>query len=78
MTATWRLKEAARCNIAKTRVVPGRVAAAGRCPGRSGGFFLHLGLGSRAAAHPARADPGRALLIAAALIILAIGLITHG
>lgn len=46
---------------------------------QSGGFFLHLGLGQQD-----RSSPGTvltrigALPIAAALIILAIGLITHG
>ena len=46
---------------------------------QSGGFFLHLGLGQQG-----RSSPGTvltragALLIAAALIILAIGLIRHG
>jgi hypothetical protein len=46
---------------------------------QSGGFFLHMGLGQQG-----RSSPGTvltrigALLIAAALIILAIGLITHG
>jgi hypothetical protein len=46
---------------------------------QSGGFFVHLGLGQQG-----RSTPGTvltrcgALLIAAALIILAIGLITHG
>ena len=46
---------------------------------QSGGFFVHLGLGQQG-----RSSPGTvltragALLIAAALIILAIGLITHG
>src|SRR5262249_28052192 len=46
---------------------------------QSGGFFVHLGLGRQG-----RSSPGTvltragALLIAAALIILAIGLITHG
>src|SRR5262249_8381150 len=46
---------------------------------QSGGFFVHLGLGQQG-----RRSPGTvltragALLIAAALIILAIGLITHG
>ena len=46
---------------------------------QSGGFFVHLGL-----AQEGRSSPGTvltragALLIAAALIILAIGLITHG
>jgi hypothetical protein len=46
---------------------------------QSGGFFVHLGLGK-----PGRSSPGTvltragALLIAAALIILAVGLIRHG
>ena len=46
---------------------------------QSGGFFVHLGLGQQG-----RISPGTVLtragapLIAAALIILAIGLITHG
>lgn len=46
---------------------------------QSGGFFLHMGLGQ-----PGSGSPGTALsrigalLIAAALIILAIGLIAHG
>jgi len=46
---------------------------------QSGGFFVHLGLGQQG-----RSSPGTvltragALLIAAALIILAIGLIRHG
>src|SRR6516162_4812827 len=46
---------------------------------QSGGFFVHLGLRQQG-----RSSPGTvltragALLIAAALIILAIGLITHG
>src|SRR5262250_726435 len=46
---------------------------------QSGGFFVHLGLGQQG-----RSSPGTvltragALLIAAALIILAIGLISHG
>jgi heme/copper-type cytochrome/quinol oxidase subunit 4 len=46
---------------------------------QSGGFFLHMGLGQQG-----RSSPGTvltrigALLIAAALIILTIGLITHG
>ena len=46
---------------------------------QSGGFFVHMGLGQQG-----RGSPGTvltragALLIAAALIILAIGLITHG
>jgi hypothetical protein len=46
---------------------------------QSGGFFVHLGLGQQG-----RSSPGTiltragALLIAAALIIVAIGLITHG
>jgi hypothetical protein len=46
---------------------------------QSGGFFVHLGLGQQG-----RSSPGTvltragALLIAAALIILAVGLITHG
>ena len=46
---------------------------------QSGGFFVHLGMGQQG-----RSSPGTmltrsgALLIAAALIIVAIGLITHG
>src|SRR5436190_7331585 len=46
---------------------------------QSGGFFVHLGLGQQG-----RSSPGTvltragALLIAAALLILAVGLITHG
>jgi hypothetical protein len=46
---------------------------------QSGGFFVHMAL-----AQEGRSSPGTvltragALLIAAALIILAIGLITHG
>ena len=46
---------------------------------QSGGFFVHLGMGQQG-----RSSPGTvltragALLIAAALIIVAVGLITHG
>ena len=46
---------------------------------QSGGFFVHLGLGQQGRSSPGTAlTRGGALLIAAALIILAIGLITHG
>lgn len=46
---------------------------------QSGGFFVHLGLGQegRSSAGPLLTRVG-ALLIAAALVILAIGLIRHG
>ena len=45
---------------------------------QSGGFFVHLGLGQQGRSSPGTAvTRGGALLIAAALIILAIGLITH-
>ena len=46
---------------------------------RSGGFFVHMGLG-----RPGRSSPGTALtrtgalLLAAAPVILASGLVTHG
>jgi hypothetical protein len=46
---------------------------------QSGGFFLHMGLGQQGSSSPGTALTRiGALLIAAALIILAIGLITHG
>jgi hypothetical protein len=46
---------------------------------QSGGFFVHLGLGQQGRGSPGTAlTRGGALLIAAALIILAVGLITHG
>jgi hypothetical protein len=46
---------------------------------QSGGFFVHLGLGQQGRSTPGTVlTRGGALLIAAALIILAIGLITHG
>jgi hypothetical protein len=46
---------------------------------QSGGFFVHLGLGRSGRGSPGTAlTKAGALLIAAALIILAIGLITHG
>ena len=46
---------------------------------QSGGFFVHLGLGQQGRSSPGTAlTRGGALLIAAALIILAVGLITHG
>ena len=54
-------------------------AHAGVLLAQSGGFFVHLGLGQQG-----RSSPGTvltragALLIAAALIIVAIGLIIHG
>ena len=46
---------------------------------RSGGFFVHTGLGQQGRSSPATVlTRAGALLIAAALIILAIGVITHG
>jgi hypothetical protein len=46
---------------------------------QSGGFFVHLGLGQQGHRSPGTLlTRAGALLIAAALIILAIGLITHG
>jgi hypothetical protein len=46
---------------------------------QSGGFFVHLGLGQQGRSSPGTVlTRGGALLIAAALIILAVGLITHG
>ena len=46
---------------------------------QSGGFFVHLGMGQQGRSTPGTVlTQGGALLIAAALIILAIGLITHG
>jgi hypothetical protein len=46
---------------------------------QSGGFFVHLGMGQQGQSSPGTVlTRGGALLIAAALIILAIGLITHG
>ena len=46
---------------------------------QSGGFFVHLGLGQQGRSSPRTVQTrGGALLIAAALIILAVGLITHG
>src|SRR5262245_49739165 len=45
----------------------------------AGGFFVHLGLGQQDRSSPGTVlTRGGALLIAAALIILAIGLTTHG
>ena len=46
---------------------------------QSGGFFVHLGLGKEGSSSPGTVlTRAGALLIAAALIILAIGLIRHG
>jgi hypothetical protein len=46
---------------------------------QSGGFFAHLGLGQQGRSSPGTVLTGdRALLIAAALIIVAISLIRHG
>jgi hypothetical protein len=46
---------------------------------QSGGFFVHLGLGQQGRGSPGTIlTRGGALLIAAALVILAIGLIRHG
>jgi hypothetical protein len=46
---------------------------------QSGGFFVHLGLGQQGRGSPGTVlTRGGALLIAAALVILAIGLIRHG
>jgi len=46
---------------------------------QSGGFFVHLGLGQQGRSSPGTAlTRGGALMIAAALIILAVGLINHG
>jgi hypothetical protein len=46
---------------------------------QSGGFFVHLGLGHQGHRSPGTVmTRGGALLIAAALIILAVGLINHG
>jgi len=46
---------------------------------QSGGFFVHLGLGQQGRSSPGTVlTRGGALLVAAALIILAIGLIVHG
>jgi hypothetical protein len=45
---------------------------------QSGGFFVHLGLGQQGHRSPGTVvTQGGALLIAAALIILAVGLINH-
>jgi hypothetical protein len=46
---------------------------------QSGGFFVHLGLGQQGHSSPGTVlTRAGALLIATALIILAVGLITHG
>jgi hypothetical protein len=45
---------------------------------QSGGFFLHMGLGQQGSSSPGTALTRIGALLIAALIILAIGLITHG